>query len=114
MSTTYAGVHDRFKNEVAENTRKTKEALCSIAKQYNTNEMFVLQDTNTITLPANTYHSYTFTIVNGSADITESGVTASSINKGYTGESTASSLLINPLTITGLSSGTLVVIKTLR
>lgn len=33
MSTTYAGVHDRFKNEVAENTRKTKEALCDISKE---------------------------------------------------------------------------------
>lgn len=112
--TIYMDAEARFRNELAENTRKTKESIAVISGKYNTNEQTVLLDTSTVILPANTYHSYSFVIFSGTVDITESGVTLSDAGVGYYGDSTATTLLSNSITFTGKQSGTKVIIKTLR
>ena len=115
--TTYVGVNDRFKEEVAKNTRKTKEALELIqlaTQQYNTNEMFVLENTNTITIPANIYHSVSYVVISGLANITEGGTLFSNAPQGHSGETTATTLLSNSIVFTGLETGTKIVIKTIR
>lgn len=121
----------RFQNELAENTRKTKESLCAISAQlttisnnvadlntetgiYNINEQFIVSDTSTLTFPANTYHSISFVILSGTANITEGGTLLSSAPQGYSGESIATKLLTNSIVITGLSNGTKVAIKTIK
>ena len=114
----------RFQNELAENTRKTKEVLCAIrtdinalqqaTQQYNTNEQIVLTGTTTVTLPANTYHSYSFVIFSGTVDITEGGILFENASVGYYGDSSATTLLTNSVIFTGKESGTKVIIKTLR
>jgi len=121
----------RFQNELARNTRETKEALCAISTKistisdnvsdlnnetgiYNINEQFVLTDTSTITLPANTYHSYSFIIFSGTADITEGGVTLTNAPTGYYGDSSATTLLQNSVVFVGKSAGTKIIIKTIR
>ena len=122
--TTYVGVNDRFKEEVAKNTRKTKESLELISnsisliqvatQQYNTNEQFIVSDTATLTFPANTYHSISYVILSGTANITVGGTLLSSTPQGYSGEDVATTLLTNSIVITGLSNGTKVVIKTIK
>lgn len=121
----------RFQNELAENTRKTKEALCTISTQlatisnnvvdlntetgvYNINELFVVSDTATITLPANTYHSISYVVLSGTANITVGGTLLSAAPQGYSGEDAATTLLTNSIVITGLSTGTKVAIKTIK
>jgi hypothetical protein len=86
----------------------------SVTHKYNTNEQFVLLDTATITLPANTYHYYSIVILSGTVDILESGVTLSNAPQGYSSQLTATTLLENSVVLTGKSSGTIAVIKTLR
>jgi hypothetical protein len=115
--TTYVDANGRFKNEIAENTRKTKESLALIqaaTQQYNTNEQFVLLDTATITLPANTYHSYSFVILSGKVNITEAGVTINDVNHGFSAEATATTLLKISITFVGKDSGTKLIVKTIR
>ena len=122
--TTYVGVNDRFKEEVAKNTRKTKESLELISnnisliqvatQQYNINEQFIVSDTATLTFPANTYHSISYVILSGTANITVGGTLLSSAPQGYSGEDVATTLLTNSIVITGLSNGTKVVIKTIK
>jgi hypothetical protein len=121
----------RFQNELAENTRKTKEALCAISTQiatisknvvdlntetgiYNTNELFVVSDTGTITLPANTYHSVSYVVILGTANITVGSTLLTSAPQGYSADDTATTFLTNSITITGLSIGTKVAIKTIK
>lgn len=121
----------RFQNELAENTRKTKEALCTISTQlatisnnvadlntetgvYNINELFVVSDTATITLPANTYHSVSYVVLSGTANITVGSTLLSAAPQGYSGEDIATTLLTNSIVITGLSTGTKVAIKTIK
>lgn len=121
----------RFQNELARNTRETKEALCAISTQlvtisnnvaelnaetgvYNTNELFVVSDTATLTLPANTYHSISFVVLSGTVNITEGGNTVTGVISGASGESIATTLLVNPITFVGQSSGTKILIKTMR
>jgi hypothetical protein len=121
----------RFQNELAENTRKTKEALCTISTQlatisnnvvdlntetgiYNTNELFVVSDTGTITLPANTYHSVSYVVIFGTANITVGSTLLTSAPQGYSADDTATGFLTNSITITGLSTGTKVAIKTIK
>ncbi len=111
-------------SEVAKNTRISKDLLCDIKtevaslnttiNEYNTNQQFILTDTQTVTLPANTYHSYSFTIISGSVDITEGGVTLSNAPQGYFGGMEATTLLSNSVVFVGKSVGTLVVIKTIK
>ena len=122
--TTYVGVNDRFKEEVAKNTRKTKESLELISnnisliqlatQQYNTNEQFIVSDTATLTFPANTYNSISYVVLSGTANITVGGTLLSSAPQGYSGEDVATTLLTNSIVITGLSNGTKVVIKTIK
>lgn len=81
---------------------------------YNINEQFVVSDTGTLTLPSNTYHSISYVILSGTANITIGGTLLSSAPQGYSGEDEATTLLTNSIVITGLSNGTKVVIKTIR
>jgi hypothetical protein len=118
----------RFQNELAENTRKTKEALCAISTQlnslkskvdattvnYNVNELFVVSDTGTITLPANTYHYVSYVVIFGTANITVGTTLLTSAPQGYSADYTATTFLTNSITITGLSTGTKVAIKTTK
>lgn len=115
-------------SEVAKNTRKTVELLDKLQCNtnpatlatlpsnvlYNTNEMFVISDTNTLTLSANTYHAVSFVIISGTADITESGTLFSSAPQGYSGEALAVTLLTGGFTFTGLSVGTKIVVRTVK
>lgn len=122
--TTYVGVNDRFKEEVAKNTRKTKESLELISnnisliqvatQQYNTNEQFIVSDTATLTFPSNTYHSISYVVLSGTANITVGSTLLSSAPQGYSGEDVATTLLTNSIVITGLSNGTKVAIKTIK
>lgn len=123
MNNAYDG-KSRFYDEVGKRTREIKEALCTIrtdinalqqaTQQYNTNEQIVLTGTATVTLPANTYHSYSFVIFSGTVDITEGGVLFENASVGYYGDSSATTLLTNSVIFTGKESGTKVIIKTLR
>ena len=112
---------DRFNTnspitEVAENSKKTVELLdkiqCNTKTTFNTNEQFVLNDIATLTFPAYSYHRIKYKVISGTATITE--VNAFTAPTGYEGESVASILLANSITITGLSAGTLVIVKTLK
>lgn len=89
--------------------------LCkkSFDRIYNINETVLLQNTNTVTLTANTYHSYSILVKEGNIDLIESGVTVT-IPKGYTISESASTVFTNSITITGKSSDTYVIIKTLK
>ena len=109
--------------EVAKNTRKTVELLDKIqcntnssnpATDYNTNEQFVVSDTNTLTLAANTYHSISYVVLSGTANITVGGTLLSSAPQGYSAEDVATTTLVNSIVITGLSSGTKVAVKTIK
>lgn len=123
MNNAYDG-KSRFYDEVGKRTREIKEALCTIrtdidalqqaTQQYNTNELFVVSDTDTLTFPANTYHSISFLVVAGKVNITEAGVEVTEIQAGTSGESIATTLLANPITFTGHSSGSKILIKTIK
>ncbi len=124
-----------FENDLIKTEKASKALLCEISSKlspeggipvtgtiivvpepsslYNTNEQFIVSDTGTLTLAANTYHSVSYAVLSGIANITEVTL-LSSAPQGYSAESVASGLLVNAITITGLSSGTKVVIKTLR
>ena len=128
----------RFYDEIGRRTREVKESLCDIKNTtnttqgvldsilqelqtlnskeliYNTNEQFILTGTATVTLPANTYHSYSFVIFSGTVDITEGGTTFSNAGVGYYGDASATTFLSNSITFVGKESGTKVVIKTLK
>ncbi len=91
------------------------ETLLKKKKRYNKNETFVIEDTSSVTLNANTYHSYDISVTNGSADITESGSTYTLHNNhSHSIHIEADELLENSVVITGKSSGTVVIIRTLR
>jgi len=103
-----------FNGEIAKNTRELKEILCKTNVAYNINEQFILLDTATITLPADTYHSYSAVVIAGSVDITEGGITFSNAPIAYSASQQAAGVLHNVVTFVGKSSGTIVVIKTIR
>lgn len=114
--------------EVAKNTRKTVELLDKLQCNtnpatlatlpsnilYNTNEQFIVSDTGTLTLTANTYHSVSYVVLSGTANITQSGTLLSSAPQGYSGESTATTLLTGSFIFTGLSEGSKIVITTIK
>lgn len=109
--------------EVAKNTRLQLSLLekiqcntnpLSTFQKYDINEQFIVSDTATLTFPANTYHSISYVVLSGTADITEGGTLLSSAPQGYSGESIATTFLTNSIIITGLSNGTKVAIKTIR
>lgn len=99
--------------ELTETTQKILEFICR-TKGYNINEQFVVSDTDTLTLAANTYHSISYVIISGTASITIGGTTLTPVSQGYSGDDTATTLLTNSTTITGLSTGTLISVKTIR
>lgn len=123
MNNAYDG-KQRFHEELGKRTREIKEVLCTIrtdidalqqaTQQFNINEQFIVSDTATLTFPANTYHSISYVVLSGTANITEGGTLLSSAPQGYSAESEAVTLLQNSIIITGLSVGTKVVIKTIR
>jgi len=93
-----------------------KVQICgnSSTNNYNINEFFVLSDIATMTLAANTYHSVSYVILSGTANITIGGVTLASAPAGYSGEDKATTLLVNSIIISTLSTGSKVAIKTIK
>ena len=68
---------------------------------YDNNQQFVVSGISSLTFPANTYHSISYVVVLGTADITEAGVVFEDAPKGYAGESTATTLLSNAFVFQG-------------
>lgn len=133
MATPYiqgSGGQERFLNELGKNTRESKDLLCAISSTiktintnisaenaesgvYNNNEMYVVSDTGTLTFSGNTFHSLSYIILSGTANVTVGSTTLTSAPLGYSESYTATKLLSNSITLTGLSIGTKIVITTI-
>ena len=90
------------------------DKLSISSTKYNNNEQFIVHDTSTLTLSLNIYHSVSYIILSGTANITEAGVLLTQALQGYNSFSEATTLLENLFIFTGLSIGTKIVIKTIR
>ena len=119
-----------FENDLIKIQKSQKAILCDLSTDlknlisaiegtnssntYNTNEQFVVSDTNTLTLPANTYHTVSYVVLSGTANITQSGTLLSSAPQGYSGVASATTLLEGNFVFTGLSAGSKIIITTIK
>jgi len=87
----------------------------NVPTKYDVQEHFELIGTgNTITFSANTYHSISYTIIGGSANVEINGTTINALPSGYTANYESTTLLTNKITITTVSSVSRVIITTIK
>ena len=107
--------------KVGEGSEETQNLLQQIlnklnitSNKYNNNEQFIVNDTSTLILGLNLYHTISYIILSGTANVTEAGVLLSQLLQGYSASSEATTLLENLFIFTGLSMGTKIVVRTIK
>lgn len=82
---------------------------------YDTQEHFEVAGTgSTLTLSANNYHSISYTIISGTANVDLGGTIINGLPSGYTANYESTTLLTNQITITTVSSVSRVIITTIK
>lgn len=82
---------------------------------YDTQEQFEVAGVgSTITLSPNNYHSISYTIISGVANVDIGGVLINGLPSGYTANYEATTTLTNQITITTVTSNSRVIITTIK